>query len=88
MRQLSAIAFLLTISATLPATAYTQADVDACTPDAMRLCMHAAPDESRVIQCLVKNKRELSPARTDVFNRARNVSVSRERPAGVEKTKY
>jgi len=88
MRQLSAIAFILTISATIPAAAYTQADVDACTPDAMRLCMHVAPDESRVILCLVKNKRELSPACTVVFNRAHNASVSRDSPAGVAKTKF
>ena len=74
--------------APLPSTAYTQADVDACTPDAMRLCMHAVPDKSRVVQCLVKNKRELSPACTVVFNRTQNVSVSRERPAGIDKTKF
>ena len=47
MRQLSAIAVILTISATLPATAYTQADIDACTPDAMRLCMHVAPKPTK-----------------------------------------
>jgi hypothetical protein len=88
MRHLSAIAFMLTISATLPASAYTQADVDACTPDAMRLCMHAAPDERRVISCLVENKRQLSPACAAVFHRAPDVSVSRERPTRAEKTKF
>ena len=88
MRQLSAIAFILTISATLPATAHPQADVDACTPDAMRLCMHAAPDERRVISCLVENKRGLSPACTAVFNRAPEVRVYRERPTRAEKIKF
>ena len=88
MRQLSAIAFILMISVTLPATAHPQADVDACTPDAMRLCMHAAPDKRRVISCLVENKRELTPACASVFNRAPNARVSRERPARVEKTKF
>ncbi len=86
MRKLSAIAVMLTIAAPLPAFAYTQADVDACTPDAMRLCMHAAPDESRVILCLVKNKRELSPACTAVFNRARAANASR--PARIQDTKF
>ena len=43
MRQLSAIAVILTISATPPGIVNTQADIDACTPDAMRLCMHVAP---------------------------------------------
>ena len=88
MRQLSAIAFAVTIAAPLPAVAYTQADVDACTPDAMRLCMHAVPDKSRVVLCLVKNKRELSAACTVVFNRTQNVSISRDRPASIEKTKF
>jgi hypothetical protein len=88
MRQLSAIAFILTILATLTATAHPQADVDACTPDAMRLCMHAAPDERRVISCLVQNKRELSRACAAVFNRSPDVSVSGVRPTRVEKTKF
>ena len=41
MRKLSAVAFVITtimITAPLPAIAYTQADADACAPDAMRLC--------------------------------------------------
>ena len=41
MRKLSAVAFVvitIMITVPLPAIAYTQADADACTPDAMRLC--------------------------------------------------
>ena len=81
MRNLSAVAVMLTITATLPASAYTQADVDACTPDAMRLCSAAIPDENRVPACLVTNKQQLSAACTAVFNRIRAPSASRERPA-------
>ena len=88
MRALSAIVFVLAIAVPLPAIAYTQEDADACTPDAMRLCMHAAPDESRVALCLIHNKRQLSPACTLVFNRPRIASPNTERPARVQKTKF
>ena len=60
----------------------------ACTPDAMRLCQQAIPDESRVALCLVQNKRQLSPACTIVFNRPRAASAARERPVTVRKTKF
>jgi hypothetical protein len=88
MRTLSAIAVMLTIAATLPASAYTQADVDACTPDAMRLCSAAMPDESRVASCLMTNRQQLSSACMAVFNRVRATSASRERPARVQDTKF
>jgi|PersoiStandDraft_1058852.scaffolds.fasta_scaffold57096_2 hypothetical protein len=86
MHKLSALAFIVMITAPLPAIAYTQADADACTPDAMRLCQHAIPDASRVTLCLVQNRRQLSPACTMVFNRPR--AASDERPVNVQKTKF
>ena len=79
MRKLIAVAFMLTIAATLPAVAYTQADIDACTPDAMRFCQQAFPSQSRVVLCLVKNKRQLNAACTMAFNRARSVVAVSER---------
>jgi hypothetical protein len=88
MRQLIAIAFMLTVAAPLSAVAYTQADIEACTPDAMRLCQQAFPNESRVVLCLVKNKRQLNAACTMAFNRARSVIAARERPAAVVQTKF
>jgi hypothetical protein len=72
----------------IPAIAYTQEDADACTPDAMRLCQNAIPDESRVTLCLVQNKRQLSPACTIVFNRPRGASADRERPGNIQRTNY
>jgi hypothetical protein len=84
MRKLIAIAFMLTVAAPLPAVAYTQADIDACTPDAIRLCQHTFPDKSRVVLCLVKNKRQLNAACTMAFNRTRSVIAVRENPAGVQ----
>jgi hypothetical protein len=69
MLKFCAIASLVTILAPLPAIAYTQADADACTPDAFRLCQAAIPDVTRVAQCLAQNKSQLSPACKIVFNR-------------------
>jgi hypothetical protein len=85
MLKLSAIAFAVMITAPLPAIAYTQEDADACTPDAMRLCQNAIPDMDRVTQCLVQNKRELSPACTIVFNRPRGANAP-ESQGSVQRT--
>jgi hypothetical protein len=83
MRNLSAIAFLLTLLAPLPAIAQTQADAAACTPDAMRLCQQAIPDHGRVVLCLVQNKRQLSPACSMVFNHPSTANVSGTRQANI-----
>jgi hypothetical protein len=88
MRKLSALAFIVMLAAPFPAIAYTQEDADACTPDAMRLCMHAVPDEGRVTLCLIQNKQQLSRACTMVFNRTRDASTPRQRPARVQPTKF
>ena len=88
MRKLIAIAFMLTIAAPLSAVAYTQEDIAACTPDAMRLCQQAFPNESRVVLCLVKNRRQLNAACTMAFNRARSEIAASERPATVMQTKF
>ena len=84
MRKFSAVAFVIItimITAPLPAIAYTQADADACTPDAMRLCASAIPDVSRVAFCLSHNKQQRvsSSACAAVFNRPRGASATRER---------
>ena len=88
MGKFSAIAFMITIIAQLPALAYTQNDADACTPDAMRLCWNAIPDASRITQCLIQNKQQLSPACSNVFNRPRDASVDRERLVKAQRTRY
>ena len=91
MRKLSAVAFVIVtimITAPLPAIAYTQADADACTPDAMRLCASAIPDVSRVALCLAHNKQQLSSACTAVFNRPRDASATRERRENIKKTSF
>ena len=68
MLKLCAIASFIILTP-LPALAYTQADADACTPDAFRLCQYAIPDADRVTQCLASNKQNLSPACKIVFSR-------------------
>ncbi|MFZ1186787.1 MAG: hypothetical protein WAO14_25980 [Pseudolabrys sp.] len=88
MGKFSAVAFIITIIVPLPAFAYTQNDVDACTPDAMRLCWNAIPDAGRVTQCLVQNKQQLSPACGNVFNRPRGASIDRERTLKAQGTNY
>ena len=88
MRKLIAIAFMLTVAAPLSAIAYTQEDIDACTPDAIRLCQQVFPNRSRVVLCLVKNRRQLNAACTMAFNRARAVIAASERPAGVRLSKF
>jgi hypothetical protein len=74
------------ITAPLPAMAYTQADADACTPDAMKLCQAAIPDEGRVKNCLIQNKRILSPACAAVMNRPASASMARD--PNIQKTRY
>jgi hypothetical protein len=88
MLKLSAAAIIVTIFVPLPAIAYTQQDANACTPDAMRLCWDAIPDVSRVTQCLVTKKRQLSPACTAVFNRPRDASIGRDRRENIQTTSY
>ena len=91
MRKLSAVAFIvitIMIAAPLPVIAYTQADADACTPDAMRLCASAIPDVSRVAFCLAHNKQQLSSACAAVFNRPRGASATREGRENIQKTNF
>jgi len=47
----------------------TQADRDACTDDAFRLCGEFVPDEQRILACLIEKRRSLSPACQVVFSR-------------------
>lgn len=89
MRKLCAVAFvIIMITAPLPATAYTQEDADACTPDAMRLCASAIPDVSRMALCLAHNKQQLSSACAAVFNRPRGASATREGRENIQKTNF
>jgi hypothetical protein len=76
MKKLAFIVAVLVIGAG-PATAQSQEDQSACTPDVMRLCQQDIPDHGRIIACLVRSKLQLSPACSGVFNRARTATVLR-----------
>ncbi len=88
MLKFSAVAFIVAIAAPSPSFAYTQADADACTPDAFRLCQNAIPDVSRVAQCLAQNKPQLSTACAAVFDRPAAASTTQERPRNLLKSNY
>jgi hypothetical protein len=45
-------------------------DQAACTPDVFRLCMSEIPAESRIVACLIRSKRSLSPRCRAVFDRS------------------
>ena len=90
MRKLSAVAFVtitIMITALLPAIAYTQADADACTPDAMRLCASAIPDVSRVPFALpTTNSSSVPPAQPCSI--VHGTSATRERRENTKKTSF
>jgi hypothetical protein len=60
-----AVLCLGTLSAT--AESGTAEEREACTPDVYRLCNAEIPDEKRIVECLKKNAKLLSPACRKVF---------------------
>jgi hypothetical protein len=51
---------LFIVAMIAPASAYTDEQVSACTPDVMRLCADAIPDEGRITKCMVQKKKQVS----------------------------
>ena len=88
MRKLIAVAFVLTVAAPVPAIAYTQADIDACTSDAMKFCQQAFPSKGKIVLCLVKNRSKLDAACTLAFNRVRSEMAENGHRANARQTKY
>jgi len=66
-RTFGALASLALISSAPSFAAGTDAQREACTPDAFRLCSMSMPDESRVENCLRAAGPRLSRACYDVF---------------------
>jgi hypothetical protein len=58
MRVFCAALFIVAMMAS--ASAYTDEQVSACTPDVMRLCSDAIPDEGRIIKCMVQKRKQIS----------------------------
>jgi hypothetical protein len=72
-------AFCLGASAGALAFTPTQAQRDACTPDAFRLCSSEIPDVSRVTACMVAKKASLSAPCRAVFAAAGGEPASQPR---------
>ena len=53
-------AALFIVAMMVPASAYTDEQVSACTPDVMRLCSEAIPDEGRITKCMIQKKKQIS----------------------------
>jgi hypothetical protein len=68
MRTFSALLF--TVLMVTPALAYSDAQVAACTPDVMRLCSDAIPDEARITKCMIQKRKQISAACMLVFKPA------------------
>jgi hypothetical protein len=60
MRTFCAALFIVAMIA--PASAYTDEQVSTCTPDVMRLCSDAIPDEGRITKCMIQKKKQISAA--------------------------
>jgi hypothetical protein len=74
MRTFSAL--LLTVLTTAPAFAYTDEQVRACTPDVMRLCSEAIPDQGKITKCMIQKKKQISAACMMVFRPGASTSVA------------
>jgi hypothetical protein len=61
---------LLTALTIAPAFAYTDEQVAACTPDVMRLCSDAIPNEGRIVKCMMQKKTQISLACMMAFRSA------------------
>jgi hypothetical protein len=69
---LIAIAFTAAVAAAQPQPPTyrgTPEDQRACSDDVFRLCGQFIPDAPRIVQCLIVNKPNLSPACHEVFSR-------------------
>ena len=85
MGRLGALLIAAALLSPLPASAYTQQDADACTPDAFRLCQEAIPDVGRITACLTAKHRQLSAPCMSVFNRIRSEhTASSSRPLNAQ----
>jgi hypothetical protein len=59
---LAAAAGLALLFVAAPASAQAPDAADRCTSDVMRLCSEFVPDADRIVACLKKKRRQLSPS--------------------------
>jgi hypothetical protein len=60
MRTIGGLLLLVATMTITPAFAYTDEQVQACTPDVMRLCAEAIPDQARITQGMIQKKKQVS----------------------------
>ena len=82
MQMMIALAAFLMLAFSVPvqAQSHSAEDEAACTPDVFRLCSELIPNRTAITACLVKRKRQLSPACHKVFSRPSSQRVAQERP--------
>jgi hypothetical protein len=59
------------------ASAQSQAAIQACTPDAMRLCSEFIPDRAKVRDCMLRKVGEVSQACRSAMRGGRNIGARR-----------
>jgi hypothetical protein len=74
MRTISALLLLTAMMIITPAFAYTDEQVQACTPDVMRLCAGAIPDQGRITQCMIQKKKQVSATCMQVMKKGPGTS--------------
>ena len=52
--------WLLLVAVVVPVQAVTPEQIQACAPDASRVCASSFPDPAAIKKCMIKNKSQLS----------------------------
>jgi hypothetical protein len=74
MRTIGGAMLLVATTIFTPAFAYTDEQVQACTPDVMRLCADAIPDQRRITQCMIQKKKQVSATCMQVMRKGPGTS--------------
>ena len=74
MRTIGGLVLLVATMTITPAFAYTDEQVQACTPDVMRLCAEAIPDQARITQCMIQKKKQVSSTCLQVMKKGPGTS--------------
>src|SRR5882757_5863191 len=68
---------MLLVAGPTPAAAQASDAADRCTPDVMRLCSEFVPDADRIVVCLKKKRRQLSPSCASALEPASSKSTGK-----------
>jgi len=76
---LAAAAGLALLFVAAPASAQAPDAADRCTPDVMRLCSEFVPDADRIVVCLKRKQRQLSPSCASALQPAASKSTGKSK---------